>query len=316
MTIRLDTSRIGEVLRQHGPMLMLDRLEIAADFSSASGVKCVSMGHPCFQGHFPSAPILPGVVQIGAVCQAAGGLLKACDDCFDAPLVPVLREVRKFKFRKPVTPGDVLEVVVERDEQTPQLFHGLTRVNGDVASQGHVVVELQSPEGGDAQSARPLLEPLPELAGIGEKMESVMNAEEIMQAIPHRFPFLLIDRVLLRDTESLRFVALKNVSRTDAYFDGVQQDFLPRFLLAEMGAQAGCGMALTTPGQKDMLVYFMAIDKAVHHEHVFPGDRLLIDIQIAVRSRFGKADGTVYVGNRAVAELGLKFAMVERLQSA
>ena len=301
---------ISSILDQSGPMTMLDRISVNSDFSGASAVKCISMGNSCFQGHFPGAPILPGVLQVAALSQAAGILLKEEAGRNDARR-PLIQEICKFKFRKPVMPGDLLEIEVERDTEDPSLFHGKTHVNGEVTSQGRIVVALEDVPP-HRNGTTELSEPWPKLPGISRKMDPVMNAEEIMQAIPHRFPFLLIDRVLLRDAKTLRFVALKNVSATDSYFDSGNTPVLPRYLQAEMAAQAGCGMALSTPGHQDMLVYFMAIDKAVYYEHVFPGDQLLIDIVISVRSRFGMADGKLHVGNRVVADLELKFAMVER----
>lgn len=310
MATILNNTEISAILDQRGPMNMLDRLRINPDYSGASGVKCISMGHSCFQGHFPGAPILPGVLQVGALSQAAGVLLKQ-EGGAAANTVPIIEEISKFKFRKPVMPGDLLRVDVKRDAENPALFHGMTYVNGETASQGRFSMGL-CPASELAFSDENLEAGWPDLPGISETMAPVMNAEEIMAAIPHRFPFLLIDRVLLCDPETLRFVALKNVSATDSYFDYSNTPVLPRYLQAEMAAQAGCGMALSTPGHKDMLVYFMAIDKAIYHDHVYPGDQLLVDINISVRSRFGKAVGKLHVGPRVVADLELKFAMIER----
>mgnify|MGYP006281017587 FL=1 len=109
MATILSNTDISAILDQRGPMSMLDRVQINSDFSGALGVKCISMGHSCFQGHFPGAPILPGVLQVAALSQAAGVLLKQ-EEGAPADSVPLIEEICKFKFRKPVMPGDLLRV--------------------------------------------------------------------------------------------------------------------------------------------------------------------------------------------------------------
>ena len=128
----LDIDRIREHIPHRAPMLLIDRvLQIVAD-KSAVGVKAVSNGEPFFGGHFPDYPIMPGVLIVEAMAQTA-----ACVACVtlgeetNGKLV-FFTTIENARFRKPVRPGDVLELHVEKVTSKGPLwkFRGVGMVEG------------------------------------------------------------------------------------------------------------------------------------------------------------------------------------------
>ncbi len=302
---------ILDLLPARPPMLMLDRLEILPEGTKARACKAVSMNEEFFLGHFPGAPIMPGVLQVAAMAQTAASLLPAPAD---AEMVPYLSGMSRVKFRKPVNPGDylVLEATAEQpDAATGEfLFTAQALVNGEVTCEGKIRL-CWKPRAFFA---------LPAGAGIDQKPFSNIPATdakpvpvlEIMNVIPHRFPFLLVDRLLYFNQEACRLVGLKNVTGGEPYMAGTTAHGVPGFLQVEMAAQVGCVLALSLPANKGKLGLFMAIDEAVFHHPVLPGDQLVIDVTAEMRSRFGKGRAVLSVGDRVVTETSLKFAIGDK----
>lgn len=137
-----------------------------------------------------------------------------------------------------------------------------------------------------------------------------MNIQEILEYLPHRYPFLLIDRVI--DIElGKRIRALKNVSVNEPYFNGhfPYYKVMPGVLIVEAMAQAAAILSFRTMGIKpdDKSVYYFAgIDRARFKKPVMPGDQLVLEVTIerTVRSVV-KYAGKAYVGEVLVAEAEL-----------
>jgi len=306
---------ILDLLPARAPMLMLDRLEILPEGTKARACKAVSMNEEFFLGHFPGAPIMPGVLQVAAMAQAAAALLPVPAT---ADMIPYLTGLSRVKFRKPVNPGDylVVEATMEQANAETGEFHftAQTTVNGEVTCEGRIRLTWK-PRAFFA---------LPADAGIDQKLPSTLPATDakplsvlgIMNVIPHRFPFLLIDRLLYCDIPGSRMVGLKNITAGEPYMAGTAGHAVPGFLQVEMAAQVGCVLALSLPENKDKLGLFMAIDEAVFHHPVLPGDQLVIDVTAEMRSRFGKGKATLFVGDRVVSEVALKFALADKEAAA
>ena len=137
-----------------------------------------------------------------------------------------------------------------------------------------------------------------------------MNIHEILEYLPHRYPFLLIDRVVELELGK-RIRALKNVSVNEPYFNGhfPYYKVMPGVLIVEAMAQAAAILSFRTMGIKpdDKSVYYFAgIDRARFKKPVMPGDQLLLDVTIerSVRSVV-KYAGKAYVGESLVAEAEL-----------
>src|SRR5262245_6000068 len=137
-----------------------------------------------------------------------------------------------------------------------------------------------------------------------------MRIAEIMRILPHRYPFLLIDRVIEVDPDK-RIVALKNVTINEPFFNGhfPGAPVMPGVLTVEAMAQAGAilGLLERKPDDlKDALVYFMGIDEARFRRPIVPGDQMIITVEVLRRKAVvWKMRGQVHVANELAAEATL-----------
>ena len=145
---------------------------------------------------------------------------------------------------------------------------------------------------------------------------SEMNIEEIKEYLPHRYPFLLIDRVLEWEKDR-RIVALKNVTVNEPFFPGhfPHVHVMPGVLIVEAMAQAAAVLSLRSLGHKNdgrWVYYFVGIDGARFKRPVVPGDQVLFEV-LAGASRRGMAKftATARVGGETVAEAELLCALRE-----
>jgi 3-hydroxyacyl-[acyl-carrier-protein] dehydratase len=132
-----------------------------------------------------------------------------------------------------------------------------------------------------------------------------MDILEIQSLIPHRYPFLLIDRIV--EIEPLkRIVAIKNVTMNEPFFQGhfPGVPVMPGVLIIEAMAQAGAVLLFReVPDRENKLMYFAAIEEARFRKPVTPGDQLRLEIEvIKYRSGYGKLSGKAYVDGAVVRE--------------
>jgi UDP-3-O-[3-hydroxymyristoyl] N-acetylglucosamine deacetylase/3-hydroxyacyl-[acyl-carrier-protein] dehydratase len=130
----LDIQGIIQILPHRYPVLLVDRVLYVEPGRSLVAIKNVSANEPYFQGHWPSRPIMPGVLIIESMAQAAG-ILIAASVCLDGR-VAMLASVNDVKLRRPVVPGDQLrlEIQAQRIKQTSACFTGVARVGDAVAA--------------------------------------------------------------------------------------------------------------------------------------------------------------------------------------
>lgn len=133
-------------------------------------------------------------------------------------------------------------------------------------------------------------------------MNYVMDIHEILRFLPHRYPFLLIDRVISIDKGN-SLVAIKNVSMNELFFNGhfPGRPVMPGVLILEAMAQAGAVLAYkstdSTP-QDGTLYYFAGIDNARFRRVVEPGDQLRLEVKVLRSKRdIWKLEGSAYVGD-------------------
>ena len=137
----------------------------------------------------------------------------------------------------------------------------------------------------------------------------MMDIKEIMNILPHRHPFLLIDRVLEME-EGKKCVALKNVTMNEPFFQGhfPQEPVMPGVLIIEALAQTGAVAMLSMEEFKGKIAFFGGIDKAKFRGKVVPGDTLLLEVEmIKIKRNAGIGKGIAYVGDKKVAEGELTF---------
>ena len=137
-------------------------------------------------------------------------------------------------------------------------------------------------------------------------MNKEYDIQKIMSLLPHRYPFLLVDRIL-EVVPDEKIVALKNVTINEPFFQGhfPGSPIMPGVLIIEAMAQAGGVLVFTSLPEKKhgAPIYFMGIDKVKFRKPVLPGDQLILEIKILrQRTKAVKMSGTAFVDEKVVAE--------------
>ena len=150
----------------------------------------------------------------------------------------------------------------------------------------------------------------------GGKLESKADIQKILEIMPHRYPILLVDRVLDYEPEK-KIVAIKNVTFNEPFFQGhfPGMPIMPGVLIVEAMAQAGGVLyLLSIPSDvKDYIMYFMAMDKVRFRKPVTPGDQLILEVEIIrKRSNALKLGATASVDGNLVAEAELMATIGEK----
>ena len=132
-----DIDLIQRIIPHRYPFLLVDRVRDIVPFQSAVGVKNVTFNEPHFQGHFPGAPIMPGVTIVEAMAQTAAVMVGVSADLADKNLLVYFMGIDGVKFRRKVVPGDVLEMEITTLRGKPGgkvwKFGGRATVEGELA---------------------------------------------------------------------------------------------------------------------------------------------------------------------------------------
>lgn len=146
-------------------------------------------------------------------------------------------------------------------------------------------------------------------------LKKVLEITDIMAILPHRYPFLLIDRVIEIE-RAKRIVAIKNVTITEPFFQGHFPDFpiMPGVLAVESIAQAGGALLLTEiPDREDKLLLFTGIERAKFRRPVIPGDQLRIEVNVLNwKPRVVRMQGLVTVEGKLACEAIVMCQLVPR----
>ncbi len=135
----LEVDELMQLLPHRYPMLLVDRLVDIVPGESAVGIKNVTYGEEFFQGHFPQKPVMPGVLIIEAMAQAAAAYTVYTEDIDADGKVVLFMGVDKARFRRPVIPGDQLRIRVRTVHRRPPVW----RFEGQATVDGKRVAEAQ-----------------------------------------------------------------------------------------------------------------------------------------------------------------------------
>ncbi|MDC0704549.1 3-hydroxyacyl-ACP dehydratase FabZ [Priestia sp. AB] len=142
----------------------------------------------------------------------------------------------------------------------------------------------------------------------------MLDIEQIKEIIPHRYPFLLVDRILEVE-DGKKAVGLKNVSANEEFFNGHFPDYpvMPGVLIVEALAQVGAVAMLKKEENQGRLAFFTGIDNCRFKKQVRPGDQLRLEVEIVrARGSIGKGKGIATVDGELVCETDIMFALGDK----
>ena len=143
----------------------------------------------------------------------------------------------------------------------------------------------------------------------------MIDIQQLLSVLPHRYPILLVDRILEISDDNKRCKGLKNVSINEPFFQGHYPGIpiMPGVLIRESMAQVGAALLMTTPKLQGMIPLIGAIENAKFRKIVKPGDQLIHEVEILwVKGNVGKMQGFATVDGEKVAEMVMLFKMVPR----
>ncbi len=245
----------------------------------------------------------------------------------------LLKEVEVLRDRGLIKGGTLENSIVIGDDKLmnegplrfPDEFvrHKILDLMGDLSLLGHPLKgHIISIKSGHATNIK-MVKLINKRFGGGNKLArrpvrdlpSSLNIEQIKEIMPHRYPMLLVDRILEIE-EGKRVVGIKNVTINEPFFVGhfPGHPIMPAVLIIEAMAQVGGVLLLSmVESPREKLVYFMAIDKAKFRKPVFPGDQLRFELEmLRLKMNTCKMKGKAYVGDDLVAEAELLSVMRDR----
>src|SRR5215472_8498310 len=150
---------------------------------------------------------------------------------------------------------------------------------------------------------------------VWDNVETILDITQIQAILPHRYPFLLVDRIIEYEPNK-RVVGIKNVTLNEPYFAGhfPGAPVMPGVLIVEAMAQtAGVLMLASLPDRASKLVFFTGIDGAKFRKPVIPGDQLKLELDVLrLRPRYIRLRGRAFVGGQLVAEAEISSSLVDR----
>ena len=138
-----------------------------------------------------------------------------------------------------------------------------------------------------------------------------ITTEELLEILPHRYPFLMVDRIIEME-KGKRIVGIKNVTANEPYFQGhfPGKPIMPGVLILEAMAQTGAVLIMSEPEHRGKLAYFVTIENVKFKKPVLPGDQLRLEIIVLrFRMSFGKVEAKAFVGDTLVTEAQIGFVI-------
>ncbi|RFU67095.1 3-hydroxyacyl-[acyl-carrier-protein] dehydratase FabZ [Peribacillus saganii] len=141
-----------------------------------------------------------------------------------------------------------------------------------------------------------------------------LNITQIKEIIPHRYPFLLVDKIIEIE-EGVRAVGIKNVTANEEFFNGHFPDFpvMPGVLILEALAQVGATAVLVKEENRGKIGLFAGVDKCRWKKQVFPGDQLRLEVELVrFKGQIGKGKAVATVDGEVACEAEVMFALMDK----
>jgi 3-hydroxyacyl-[acyl-carrier-protein] dehydratase len=142
-----------------------------------------------------------------------------------------------------------------------------------------------------------------------------MNIQDILETLPHRYPMLLVDRIVYISEDRKVCRGLKNVTINEPFFQGHYpgRPIMPGVLIVEAMAQAGAALILTDPNYRGMIPLIGGVDNVKFKKPVTPGDQLIMELELLwLRGNIGKIKGTATVDGEIAATMEMVFKLVNK----
>jgi UDP-3-O-[3-hydroxymyristoyl] N-acetylglucosamine deacetylase/3-hydroxyacyl-[acyl-carrier-protein] dehydratase len=235
-----------------------------------------------------------------------------------------LRDVEEIRKKGLIRGGSLENAIVVGDDgiinadlrfRDEIVRHKVLDVLGDLALLGRPlkahIIAVRSGHSYNVKFVRKILEEHAKNLPLADASLPI-EADTIRKVLPHRFPFLLVDRIVELDQGNLRAVGIKNVTINEPFFQGhwPDQAVMPGVLQIEAMAQVGGVLLSSFPGNQGKLAYLVAIDRVKLRKAVVPGDQLRIETRITkMRGRSGRVESKASVDGQTVAEAEMMFTM-------
>lgn len=280
-----DIQEILNYMPHRYPFLLIDRVDEIKPGVSIRVIKNTTMNEPFYQGHFPNNPVFPAALMLESMAQAAGLLTFKTKNIAPREKLYVYAGVNKARFKNLVKPGDriIFEVVLKNERRNVVFLSATAKVGNKLVCEAELTIIGVNDE--DVQdSMQHKSSKVLELPTIEQDSMSGLEIKEIMQCIPHRYPFLLVDRILSVSDDIKHIKGLKSTTLNEPFYQGhfPEQPVFPGVMLLEAMAQTAEVLAAkhrdaNNLGPQHFL--FAGVDKAKFKLIVQPGDQIIFEVE-------------------------------------
>jgi len=274
---------------------------------------------------YHNSAITSGYVDVVIDDQVKNDFYQARTFCLEEEVQPLLEmgmgKGANYKNTLVVSKKGVIDNELRFDNELAK--HKVLDLVGDIYLAGSIKGHIIAVKGGHSLNIR-LLQKLCKYsektrrAGVGSKISYIpegeeFGIEEIMKILPHRYPFLLVDKIVHLE-KGKKAIGVKNVTMNENFFQGhfPGRPVMPGVLIVEAMAQVGGVLMLACPEHRGKLAFFMAANHIKFRKTVLPGDQVTMEVIVGkVRSKTGTVNAKAFVGDKLVAEGELMFALVD-----
>lgn len=305
MTDQLSYEEIQQALSLQPPLQMIDAACPVPSARSITAWKQLSLNEPCFQGHFPGRPILPGVLQVAAMEQASRLLWRQLyPELPDTELV----RLKRIRFRLPLLPGDTMRLsgtAGEREADGSLSFSWkILTETGETATTGILTLRPASHRRSAEKTTAISWQDFP-------AENAFLTGTELQKLLPQQPPFLMLDGAAIHPSPDGPHFGFRNITGTDPWISASSPASYPASLMIESAAQLGCAALLSRKESQGKLGLFLSVDSAEFHLIPRPGDRLRLRMNLITTGSMGQGTVDYLLQDQPAATAVIKFALMD-----